>query len=185
MTVIVVMGVSGAGKTTIGKALAAVLGMSYAEADDFHSPANIAKMAAGEPLTDADRAPWLADIASWIRSHPAGVVTSSALKRTYRDVLRGGGDVWFLHLHGHHTVLARRMANRRDHFMPASLLASQLATLEPLQADEAGAVVDIDFAVRHIVELALSAFYARRSSDTPGGSRGSRTGVTPPSTAPR
>jgi gluconokinase len=166
VTVIVVMGVSGAGKTTIGTALANALRVDYAEADDFHSPANIAKMTAGVPLTDADRAPWLADIAAWIGSHPTGVVTSSALKRAYRDVLRGGGDAWFLHLHGQPAELAARMTGRRDHFMPASLLASQLATLEPLQPDEPGAVVDTSNSLQHIVELALRAFGRRCRSNT-------------------
>src|SRR3982074_1423497 len=100
MTVIVVMGVSGAGKTTVGAALAEALGVEYAEADKFHPPANIAKMSSGTPLTDEDRWPWLDSIADWIAAHEksGGVVTSSALKRRYRDVLRGGGDTWFLHL---------------------------------------------------------------------------------------
>ena len=102
MTVIVVMGVSGSGKTTIGTALANALGVEYAEADTFHPQANIDKMTAGIALTDADRAPWLEAIAGWIRAHQesGGVVTSSALKRRYRDCLRTGGNVWFAHLHG-------------------------------------------------------------------------------------
>ncbi|MCU1686144.1 MAG: gntK [Amycolatopsis sp.] len=144
MTVVVVMGVSGSGKTTVGTALAERLGVEYAEADAFHSEANIAKMGAGIPLTDADRAPWLRAIAAWIGEHEAtgGVVTSSALKRRYRDVLRGGGPCWFLHLDGAHDLLAARMNTRKGHFMPASLLDSQLADLEPLDADEPGMVVD-------------------------------------------
>ncbi|PRX44172.1 gluconokinase [Prauserella shujinwangii] len=145
MTVIVVMGVAGSGKTTVGTALAAMLGVPYAEADDFHSPANIAKMSAGVPLTDADRMPWLRAIARWIgaHTHGGGVVTCSALKRRYRDVLRAGGPAWFLHLHGDRDLLARRLTARRGHFMPVALLDSQLADLEPLEPDEPGRTVDI------------------------------------------
>ena len=163
MTVIVVMGVSGAGKTTVGQALAERLGVPYAEADDFHSSANIAKMGAGEPLTDADRAPWLVSIAGWISEHPSGVVTSSALKRAYRDVLRDGGPVWFLHLDGTRELLAARVAARREHFMPVSLLDSQLATLEPLQPDEHGVVISADRPVDMVVEVALQTFRTTRN----------------------
>ncbi|SEF36184.1 gluconokinase [Amycolatopsis pretoriensis] len=160
MTVIVVMGVSGSGKTTIGTALATALGVEYAEADTFHSQANIDKMTAGHPLTDADRAPWLEAIAGWIRDHQdaGGVVTSSALKRRYRDVLRTGGDVWFAHLHGDREILAERMKSRSGHFMPVSLLDSQLADLEPLEADEPGAIFDIRETPAEITEAALTAF---------------------------
>ena len=160
MTVIVVMGVSGSGKTTIGTALAEALGVEYAEADTFHPKANIDKMTAGTPLTDDDRAPWLEAIAGWIRDHQAtgGVVTSSALKRRYRDVLRSGGDVWFAHLNGPRALLAERMKTRTGHFMPVSLLDSQLADLEPLQPDEPGAVFDISGTPAEITEAALTAF---------------------------
>ncbi|MEV6874055.1 gluconokinase [Amycolatopsis sp. NPDC051128] len=160
MTVIVVMGVSGSGKTTIGTALASALEVEYAEADTFHPKANIAKMTAGTPLTDADRAPWLEAIAGWIRDHRAsgGVVTSSALKRRYRDVLRSGGDVWFAHLHGDREILAERMRTRSGHFMPVSLLDSQLADLEPLEPDEPGAIFDIRETPAAITEAALTAF---------------------------
>lgn len=160
MTVIVVMGVSGSGKTTIGTALAGALGVEYAEADTFHPQANIDKMTAGHPLTDADRAPWLEAIAGWIRDHrdTGGVVTSSALKRRYRDVLRTGGDVWFAHLHGDREILAERMKSRSGHFMPVSLLDSQLADLEPLEADEPGAIFDIRETPAEITEAALTAF---------------------------
>src|SRR4051812_12173381 len=101
------MGVSGAGKSTVGTALAARLGVEYAEADDFHPTANIEKMSAGIPLTDQDRWPWLTALAGWIAAHSdtGGVITSSALRRRYRDVLRGGGDVWFLHLQVERDVL--------------------------------------------------------------------------------
>ncbi|WP_410607881.1 gluconokinase [Amycolatopsis sp. lyj-109] len=161
MTVIVVMGVSGSGKTTIGTALAEALGVEYAEADTFHPKANIDKMTAGTPLTDEDRAPWLEAIAGWIREHQAtgGVVTSSALKRRYRDVLRSGGDVWFAHLQGDRAQLAERMKTRTGHFMPVSLLDSQLADLEPLEPGEAGAVFDNTGGTpEEITEAALTAF---------------------------
>ncbi|MFJ7219738.1 gluconokinase [Amycolatopsis sp. NPDC098790] len=160
MTVIVVMGVSGSGKTTIGTVLANALDVEYAEADTFHPQANIDKMTAGHPLTDEDRAPWLEAIAGWIRDHQdsGGVVTSSALKRRYRDVLGTGGAVWFAHLHGDREILAERMKSRSGHFMPVSLLDSQLADLEPLEADEPGAVFDIRETPAEITEAALTAF---------------------------
>jgi len=157
MTVIVVMGVAGSCKTTVGRALAAALGVEYAEADEFHPQANIDKMSAGTPLTDADRAPWLAAIADWIREREHGVVTSSALKRRYRDVLRSGGDVWFAHLGGDRETLAARMRARTDHFMPVSLLDSQLADLEPLQPDEPGRVFDIARPPEDLVEAIRAA----------------------------
>ncbi|GAA1988974.1 gluconokinase [Kitasatospora viridis] len=145
---IVVMGVAGVGKTTVARLLADRLGLPYAEADDFHPAANIAKMSAGIPLDDADRAPWLRAIAGWLhergRAGTGGVVTCSALKRGYRDLLRAGcADVRFLHLDGGHDLIAARIAARTGHFMPASLLDSQYALLEPLQADEPGAVLPV------------------------------------------
>ncbi len=164
MTVIVVMGVSGSGKTTVGTELAARLGVDYAEADTFHPQANIDKMSSGHPLNDEDRQPWLEAIAGWIRDHQdsGGVVTSSALKYRYRDVLRSGGDVWFLHLHGDRALLADRMKTRSGHFMPVSLLDSQLADLEPLQPDEFGLVADIAKKPEEIVDTTLAAFKDRR-----------------------
>lgn len=159
VTVVVVMGVSGSGKSTVGTALAAALGVDYAEADTFHPGANIRKMGAGRPLDDADRAPWLAAIADWIGGHACsgGVVSSSALKRRYRDVLRSSGTpVFFLHLHGPRDVLAERMAARSGHFMPGTLLGSQLADLEPLQRDEAGMTMDIRRPPAEIVAGALT-----------------------------
>lgn len=160
MSVIVVMGVSGSGKTTVGTALAEALGVEYAEADTFHPRANIEKMSSGVPLTDEDRAPWLEAIAAWIREHQAtgGVVTSSALKRRYRDVLRSGGDVWFAHLDGDRETLAERMKTRSGHFMPVSLLDSQLADLEPLQPDEHGEVFDIRHNPGDLTRATLAAF---------------------------
>lgn len=144
VVIIVVMGVSGTGKSAIGTGLGAGLGWPFAEGDAFHSTANRAKMAAGTPLIDDDRWPWLRDIAQWIAQHPAGgVVACSALRRPYRDVLRAGGpDVRFVHLVAPAAELDRRLRTRAGHFMPASLLASQLDTLEPLMPDEPGAVLD-------------------------------------------
>jgi gluconokinase len=175
MTIVVVMGVAGSGKTTVGISLAQELGVEYAEADTFHPKANIEKMSSGIPLTDEDRWPWLHAIAHWIREHQdtGGVVSSSALKRRYRDVLRSGGDVWFLHLHGPREVIAERMKNRSGHFMPVSLLDSQLADLEPLEADERGLVVDILATPDQIVNRALATLakesreYPRRRLDRP------------------
>jgi gluconokinase len=157
--VIVVMGVSGAGKTTVGNALARRLGVDYAEADEFHPPENIAKMSSGTPLTDDDRWPWLHSIAAWIKDHQqqGGVVTSSALKRKYRDVLRTGGEVFFVHLDGTRELIAERLAARKGHFMPVALLDSQIADLEPLHSDERGVVLDIDAEPDELVEAAVRA----------------------------
>lgn len=137
--------------------LAERLCTDYAEADSFHSRANIARMASGSPLTDADRMPWLHAIAEWIsgHTHSGGVVSSSALKRRYRDVLRSGGDVWFLHIYGSRDLIAARMARRTDHFMPVSLLNTQFADLEPLMADENGLTVDVAETPEQIVEAAV------------------------------
>jgi gluconokinase len=156
--VIVVMGVTGSGKTTVGQALAQRLGVDYAEADEFHPQENIAKMSAGTPLTDDDRWPWLGTIAEWIGKHPqGGVVTCSALKRKYRDVLKRDGDVFFLHLDGTRELIAARLAERKGHFMPPALLDSQFADLEPLQEDERGAVINIDATPEELTEAALRA----------------------------
>lgn len=148
MTLLVVMGVSGSGKTTIGRMLAARLSWPFAEGDDFHPPANIDKMASGHPLTDEDRWPWLAAIGRWIderiEAGDSGVVTCSALKRSYRDVLRRP-EVTFVNLTGDRTAIAERVAARHGHFMPAALLDSQLATLEPPDADER--VIPVDLAL--------------------------------------
>lgn len=148
------MGVSGSGKSTVGAALAQRLGVPYADADDLHPAANVAKMSAGIPLTDEDREPWLDRIGRWLEEHPdGGVVSCSALKRAYRDRLRRHApDLRLVHLDGSHEVIARRQASRPGHFMPASLLASQFATLEPLEADEHGVVIDVDQGVDLIVQ---------------------------------
>jgi gluconokinase len=160
LPVIVVMGVSGSGKSTVGGLLAERLGVPYAEADDFHPPANITKMSAGHPLDDADRAPWLAAIADWIaeRGHRGGVVSCSALRRRYRDRLRQAApDLFFLHLDGPPELIAARLTARMQHFMPSGLLSSQIETLEPLQPDEAGAVVPIDGGPQQTAARALAA----------------------------
>lgn len=162
VTVIVVMGVSGSGKTTVGTALAEALGVEYAEGDDFHSPANVAKMAAGIPLDDADREPWLDALAAWLaeRSGRGGVVACSALKRVYRDRLRASAPhVFFLHLDVPPGELRRRVAARRGHFMPPGLLASQLATLEPLDPDEYGRTVDATRQPQEVIRHAVAALH--------------------------
>jgi gluconokinase len=146
---IVVMGVAGVGKTTVAELLAQRLGLPEAEADTFHPAANIAKMSAGIPLNDADREPWLRAIARWLHDRgeagTGGVVTCSALKHSYRDILREGcAQAFFLHLDGGRSLVADRIAHRTDHFMPASLLDSQYATLEPLQPEEFGAVLLVE-----------------------------------------
>ena len=150
---VVMMGVSGSGKTTVGAALAQRLRVPFADADDFHPEANIAKMTAGHALDDDDRGPWLDSIGEWLAAHPeGGVMSCSALKRTYRDQLREHcPDVDFLHLAGTPEVIGRRQASRPGHFMPASLLASQFETLEPLAADENGVDVNVDQNIDSIV----------------------------------
>jgi gluconokinase len=154
MPPVVVMGVSGSGKSTVGAALAQRLRVPYADADDLHPPENIAKMSAGQPLDDRDRYPWLETAGEWLAGHAdGGVMSCSALKRKYRDQLRHHApDVRFLLLEGSREVIERRQATRWGHFMPASLLASQFATLEPLQPDEDGVVLDVELGVDALVE---------------------------------
>jgi gluconokinase len=151
---IVVMGVSGSGKSTVGAALAQRLRVPFEDADDLHPPANIAKMTAGHALDDEDRYPWLEAVGGWLAARPdGGVMSCSALKRKYRDQLRHHAPhLTFLLLEGSMEVIARRQASRPGHFMPASLLRSQFATLEPLAPDEDGLVVDVDQSVDAIVD---------------------------------
>ncbi|WP_308196475.1 phosphogluconate dehydratase [Cryobacterium zhongshanensis] len=143
--VLVVMGVSGSGKSTVAALLAGQLGWDFVEGDDLHPAANVAKMASGSPLTDEDRWPWLDTVSSWIVGHTTadrpGIVTCSALKKKYREVLREQ-NVIFVHLVGSKELLGARMSARLDHYMPASLLDSQLDTLEPLDSDERGILID-------------------------------------------
>lgn len=145
----VIMGVSGSGKTTIGPQLARALDVPFIDGDDLHPPANVERMAAGIPLTDEDRRPWLLAIAARLRESQRAarglVVACSALKRRYRDLLRNAGaaEVRFVYLRGNRTILAERMTHRRGHFMPTALLESQLATLEEPATDEDAWVCDI------------------------------------------
>jgi gluconokinase len=158
-SVILVTGVSGSGKTTVGKALAERLGWDYAEADDFHPEANIEKMRAGIPLTDEDRMPWLSAIARWIDERLANgrpaVVSTSALKRRYRDILRRPG-VRSVFLNGDRELIKKRITARKGHFFPAKLLDTQFRELEPPEPDEDTVEVSVgdtpDKAVRKIVE---------------------------------
>jgi len=155
---IVVMGVSGSGKSTVGAALAQRLRVPFADADDLHPPANIAKMTAGQPLDDDDRYPWLEVIGEWLADHPDGaVISASALKRKYRDQLRRHCPaVEFVHLSGPPELIAARQATRPGHFMPTTLMASQFATLEPLQPDERGVTIDVDQDIDAIVASYLA-----------------------------
>lgn len=157
---IVVMGVSGSGKTTVGAALAQRLGVPFADADDFHPPENIAKMSAGTPLDDLDRLPWLDTVRGWLAAHTetGAVLSCSALKYWYRDLLRGAAPgLHFLHLHGGPEVVARRVAGRPGHFMPVELVESQFRTLEPLRDDEPGLILDLDLTVDELVSRFVGA----------------------------
>ena len=156
------MGVAGAGKSTLAAALAERLGWPFQEGDSLHPAGNIAKMAAGRALDDADRAPWLDAVAGWIettaRRGENGVVTCSALKRAYRERLTAGAaPVRIAHVAGDRDLIAGRLAERRGHFMPPGLLDSQFATLEPLGADEGALIVDARWALEDQVEAVLRA----------------------------
>jgi gluconokinase len=154
--IVIVMGVSGSGKSTTGAALARTLGWPFVEGDDLHPPANVAKMAAGNPLTDEDRWPWLDRIVDELRAlsktSPDIVVACSALKQCYRDRLAPAGDVRFVHLHGDRETIAARLATRHHRYMPATLLDSQFATLElPADAIVVDIRDDVDTQVRKII----------------------------------
>ena len=158
---LVVMGVSGVGKTTVAKELSARVGWTFTEGDEFHSEAAVATMAAGRPLTDEDRWPWLRRIGGWMSEQIAAgrpsVVTCSALRRAYRDVLADGRpEVVFCHLVGDREQVAGRLDRRTGHYMPASLLASQLAVLEPLQPDERGVTVSAEGTPDEVVARVLA-----------------------------
>jgi gluconokinase len=159
--IVLVMGVSGSGKTTVGALLAGQLSWTYAEADDFHPPANVAKMAAGHPLTDEDRWPWLAAIGAWIDERRAsgepGVVTCSALKRGYRDFLRQGRpETRVVYLHGSRELIMSRLVARHGHFFRAELLDTQFADLEEPAADEDIIVVSVDGTPPEIVDRIIA-----------------------------
>ncbi len=176
---VIVMGVSGSGKSTVATGISERTGLCFVEADDFHSPANVAKMRSGIPLDDTDRWPWLRDLAAWMAERAAEgvstVLACSALRRAYRDVLRDGLHrdrdglhrdrgvdgpvVEFVHLDGSAEVIRDRMAHRPGHYMPPSLLDSQVATLEPLQPDERGVVLDVAHTPQELVDEAVEALH--------------------------
>ena len=161
------MGVSGAGKTTIGRALAADLHVPFVDGDDLQPAANVRKMASGTPLTDEDRAPWLARVGEVLAGTLGVVVACSALRRAYRDAIRAvAPDVAFVQLDVDPNELDARMRRRRHHYMPASLLPSQLATLEPIAADEDGVIVDASGAPDAILARVRAALNAARSADS-------------------
>ncbi|WNM26761.1 gluconokinase [Demequina capsici] len=144
---IVVMGVTGCGKSTVGARLAESLAVTFGDADDLHPEANVAKMSRGEPLTDDDRWPWLDEVGAWLAARPDSVIACSALKRVYRDRLRAAAEgVFFIHLSAPFTAISARVEERTratDHFAGVDLLVSQYAALEPLQGDEDGLTIDI------------------------------------------
>jgi gluconokinase len=167
---VVAMGVTATGKSSVAERLAKELNLEFVEGDDMHPQSNIDKMSAGTPLDDDDRRPWLQAIADLVaQQHTTGtpaVVTCSALKRSYRDILRSGlvdSDIFFLHLHADFDVLFDRMAARTKHFMPSSLLQSQFDTLEPLQPDERGAVIDVAPPLDVVVAASVNAVRAAYS----------------------
>jgi carbohydrate kinase (thermoresistant glucokinase family) len=161
MTVLVVMGVSGSGKTTVAEGLSERLAWPFLEGDSLHPEANVAKMSAGQPLTDDDRWPWLELVADWVAERTAagedGIVTCSALKRSYRDVIRRDSDeVVFVHLTGERETLEERMRARKGHFMPPEMLDSQLETLEEPGPDERSLRVPIEQSPEELIEAVVS-----------------------------
>ncbi|MFD1213212.1 gluconokinase [Arthrobacter sp. GCM10027362] len=157
----IVMGVSGSGKTTLGTRLGEALGVPFIDSDDLHPAANKEKMRAGQPLNDDDRRPWLHLIGAYIKERTAAeetaIVACSALKRSYRDLLRRHApDLVFIHLTGHRDTIAERLGQRRHEYMPATLLDSQLHTLEPLHPDETSVVIDVSGTPQAMVIQVLS-----------------------------
>jgi gluconokinase len=170
---LVVMGVSGSGKTTVATEVARRLGWEFTEGDDHHPAANVEKMRAGIPLGDDDRWPWLRELAAWIGRHEeegrSCVLTCSALKRSYRDLLRDGHpSVWFAHVSGPQELIADRVQKRHGHYMPPTLVPSQFATLEPLQDDEPGRVVPATGSPEQVVDELLADLATARGVQLPG-----------------
>ncbi len=169
--VLVVMGVSGSGKTTVAALLAGTLGWAFEDGDDFHPPANAAKMQGGTPLTDEDRWPWLAAIAAWIDAMRStgqhGVVACSALRRAYRDVLLTGPDVRLVYLQGSRALIGQRQAARHNHFMPATLIDSQFATLEEPGPDEHPLTVSVEPRPSEIVQNIIRGLQEPQWTRTP------------------
>ena len=165
---IVVMGVSGSGKSTVGSALAQRLRVPFVDADTLHPPSDIAKMSAGEPLTDDDRYPWPERVGEWLTGHRGGgVVSCSALKRKYRDQLRTHcASIEFLYLSGSPELISSRITDRPGHFMPAALQQAQFDALQPLGPDEAGVTADISHGVENIVDDFLAGLAARHGTDS-------------------
>lgn len=171
--VIVVMGVSGSGKSTVAKGIARTMGWDFAEGDEFHPKDNVDKMAHGLPLTDDDRWPWLRLIGDWISEklerEESAVVACSALKRAYRDLLREGRpQVRFCHVNADTEVIEERMENREGHYMPASLLASQIAALEDLEDDEPGVVISNEGSRADVLDRALRGLGLVQEESTSG-----------------
>jgi gluconokinase len=170
--IVVVMGVSGSGKTTVSALLAGKLGCQFQEGDDLHPKANVEKMHSGTPLTDADRMPWLHKIAEeidgWRARGESGVLTCSALKRAYRNIIIGDrSDVTLVYLKGSHDLIKQRMAARHEHFMPVALLDSQFATLEEPGPDESPIVVDTGLPPEAALAAAIRQLQARGIQEPP------------------
>lgn len=154
---VVVGGVSGSGKSTVGAALAERLGVPFCDGDDLHPEANVEKMRSGVPLDDTDRMPWLVAIGEWLAEH-GGVVAGSALRRTHRDLIRAQAeDVQMVLLHGAPDLIRARQAARGQHFMPPELMSSQFATFEPLEPDESGTTLDVEADVESLVASSVAA----------------------------
>ena len=170
---LVVMGVSSSGKSTLAEAFAKRFGWTYRDGDSFHSPENVAKMRSGTPLTDEDRWPWLQSIADWLaENREAGrhaIVSASALKRAYRDILTGGApdEVRIVFLDGSRELIGTRMAKRKNHYMPTSLLDSQFATLEPPGPDERPITVSVDATPEEMLDALVRALEADTGSPVP------------------
>lgn len=161
---VIIMGVAGCGKSSVGAGLAQVLGATYEDGDDLHPQANIDKMSAGIPLDDEDRAPWLDMIGQRLKAAQSPLMIGcSALKRSYRDRIRTAAqnEVWFLHLSGTRAVIEARMSRREGHFMPVSLLDSQFAALEPLESDEQGQAIDINQTMAQVIAASRAVLTGR------------------------